>query len=294
MTTRGISIVVPAYNEPGIDTVIDGLKAATAALNRDTEILVVDDGSTDDTGARAAAAGARVIRHPSNGGYGRALLTGIEGATFDTVAIVDADNTYPLGRLADLVARFDEGFDMVVGARQGRHYSGSVAKRVQRMFFRRLSEFTCGRAIPDVNSGFRVFDRGPILQARALFPSGFSFTTTATLLFMLNNLFVGYVPVAYDERTGRSKVRLLPDGLRALQIIVTTIARYNPVKLHLLIVLVAVLGNLLVAAAAPTFATAAWLTVLVGWNSVCIVAAIAVVALMLLGGRMPLPARPRD
>lgn len=294
MTGRGISIVVPAYNEPGIDTVIGGLKAAAAALDRDTEIVVVDDGSTDDTGARAAAAGARVIRHPSNGGYGRALLTGIEGATFDTVAIVDADNTYPLGRLADLVARFDEGFDMVVGARQGRHYAGSMAKRVQRMFFRRLSEFTCGRSIPDVNSGFRVFDRGPILQARALFPSGFSFTTTATLLFMLNNLFVGYVPVAYDERTGRSKVRLLPDGLRALQIIVTTIARYNPVKLHLLIVVVAALGNLLLAAAAPADTSAAWVAILAGWNCVCIIAAIAVVALMLLGGRMPLPARHRD
>jgi hypothetical protein len=127
-----------------------------------------------------------------------------------------------------------------------------------------------------------------------VFPSGFSFTTTATLLFMLNNLFVGYVPVSYEERSGRSKVRLLPDGLRALQIIVTTIARYNPVKLHILIVAVAALGNGVLALAAPDVVGALWVATLVGWNCICVIAAIAVVALMLLGGRMPLAVRPRD
>jgi hypothetical protein len=111
---------------------------------------------------------------------------------------------------------------------------------------------------------------------------------------MLNNLFVGYVPVTYEERDGRSKVRLLPDGLRALQIIITTIARYNPVKLHILIVVVAALGNLFLAVTAPPYAGTGWVALLMGWNCICVIAAVAVVALMLLGGRMPLPVRSRD
>jgi len=282
----GVTVVVPAYNEAGaIAETLTHLQKALTQWARPSEIIVVSDGSTDETAPIAESIGVRVISHPLNSGYGRSILSGIEAATYDTIAIIDADGTYPAEQLGDLLTHYAKGFHMVVAARQGRYYEGSFGKQILRIFFRWLAEFTCGRSIPDINSGFRVFDRRPVLAWRNSLSTGFSFTTTITLLFMLNYYFVGYLPIPYSQRVGRSKVRLFKDSLRSLQIILTMIAQFNPLKLYLLLSLFDLAGNFIGwGIRAPLYAVLAW-------NMFFLMAAIGVLSLVFIkpvaGGSRP-------
>lgn len=279
----GLTVVLPAFNEENaIGQTLDALKKALDGVSRTAEILVVDDGSTDETAARASRTGVRVLKHPINSGYGRSLLTGIEAAQNDTIVIVDADGSYPIDQLPALLTFYDTGFDMAVGARKGRHYYSSPGKSLLRFVFRLLAEFTCGRKIPDINSGFRVFDRRPVLSHRSTISTGFSFTTTITLLFMLEHYFVGYVPVVYQPRVGKSKVRLWRDSLRSLQIIVTAIAQFNPLKLYVLVGLAYFAGAGLLLL--TTFLQGAWFWPfcfygLVFWSTLCLLMGGSILAL---------------
>lgn len=235
MTHSPVSIVIPAYNEAGaIGPVIAHLRDVLERAGLQAEILVVVDGATDSTATEAASAGARVVEHPQNAGYGRSLKTGILAATHDLIAITDADGTYPADRLPELI-ELAQRFHMVVGARTGAFYQGSFAKRLGRVAFRWLSEFAAGQRIPDINSGLRVFRREDIVPFFPVISAGFSFTTTCTLVYLLNGLFVKYVPIEYHKRHGKSKVRHVRDSVRALQIIVEAILRCNPIKIFLLL-----------------------------------------------------------
>jgi glycosyltransferase involved in cell wall biosynthesis len=253
-----ISVVVPAYNEQ--DAIAPTIEAIRAMLDgagwRDGEIVVVDDGSTDATAARAEAAGAIVIRHPANAGYGRSLKDGIKAAKHDLIAITDADGTYPIDRIPGLVAKIRAGFDMAVGARQGEAYRESALKHPLRLLLKFLVEFTAGQSVPDPNSGLRVFRRRDIVAHFPALSQGFSFTTSATLAYMSTGKFVVYEPIPYAKRVGTSKVRLLRDSLRTLQFIVQAILFHNPLKLFLCLSLTAL-------AAASVFALAA--TLFGGW-----------------------------
>ncbi len=230
-----VTIVIPAYNEAGsIGKVIAHLQEIARQSELAAEILVVVDGATDQTAAEAIAAGARVIEHPQNMGYGRSLKTGILAARNDLIVITDADGTYPVERIPELV-NLTSKYHMVVGARTGAFYQGSLLKRAGRAVFRWLSEFAAGQRIPDINSGLRAFRRKEILPFFSVISSGFSFTTTCTLVYLLNDYFVHYVPIEYHRRAGTSKVRHLRDALRALQIIIEAILRCNPIKIFLLV-----------------------------------------------------------
>jgi glycosyltransferase involved in cell wall biosynthesis len=229
-----ISVVIPAYNEAGaIVSTIEQVRTALAAVEH--EIVVVNDGSRDATAAQAAVAGARVITHPHNLGYGGALKTGIRTATHDIIVITDADGTYPNEAIPALVARFQTGFNMMVGARTGDHYRESLLKAPLRYLLKWLVEFTTGRRIPDVNSGLRVFSRTELLPYLDLLCNTFSFTTSVTLAYMMTGKFVGYEPIAYRPRVGQTKVRLFRDSLRTLQYIVQAILYYNPLKMFILV-----------------------------------------------------------
>lgn len=230
----GISVVIPAFEEErAVGAVLGEIRRVLADAGIEHELLVVDDGSADRTADTARAAGATVISHPENQGYGRSLKTGIAHARYDLVAITDADGTYPPQCLPKLI-RLADRYHMVVGQRTGRVYAGGPTKRIGRILFRSLAEFAAGRRIPDINSGARVFRRSEILPFFPSISTGFSFTTTATLVYLLNGMFVGYVPIDYHPRTGRSKVRYFRDTLRAVQIVVEAILRYNPIKVFLL------------------------------------------------------------
>ncbi|MBP9773593.1 MAG: glycosyltransferase family 2 protein [Candidatus Peribacteraceae bacterium] len=226
------SVIIPAYNEQdGIGSVIDVIRAQHPSA----EIIVVDDGSTDATAQKAAEKGVQVVRHPANAGYGKSLKDGILMASNDIIVITDADGSYPVETMQTLVDTLEQGFDMVVGARQGTKQYDSFLKAPARLFFRFLVEFTVGRHIPDINSGFRAFRKS---QALPYFPDlcqGFSFTTTITLIYCLTSKFVTYLPIEYRPRIGKSKVRIIRDSLRTLQYITEVIATYNPLKLFLLL-----------------------------------------------------------
>ena len=229
-----VSIIIPAYNEEAaIRTVVDRIRETMRASHIQHEIIVVVDGATDATADEATTIADQVIVHPQNLGYGQSLKTGITAATNDLIAITDADGTYPVERLPDMIGLADK-FHMVVGARTGKFYQGNMIKRYARVAFRMLSEFAAGRKIPDINSGLRIFRRSQIMPFFPIISAGFSFTTTSTLAYMLNGLFVHYTPIEYHKRAGRSKVRHVRDSLRAAQIIVEAILRCNPIKIFLL------------------------------------------------------------
>jgi len=232
-----ISVIVPVYNEEnGVAQSLRDLDAALAEFS-EYEIIVVDDGSTDRTLERIAEAGVEklaVVKHPENMGYGKSLIDGITAARNECICITDGDGSYPATRIGELY-RFYPDYDMVVGARQGKEYRKGVIKGPARVIFQMLSEYAAGRSVPDINSGLRIFKRSVALKFRDSLCAGFSFTTTITLHFMLNNYYVKYVPIPYHKREGISKIRHFRDTLRAFQYIVEAILYYNPIKLFLLL-----------------------------------------------------------
>ncbi len=141
--------------------------------------------------------------------------------------------TYPFTEVPKLLEEYHKGFDMVVGARTGEHYRESNLKSPLRKILKFLVEFTAGRKVPDVNSGLRVFSKTTIIAYLNHLCDTFSFTTSMTLAYMMTGKFVKYIPIPYDKREGKSKVRLFRDSLRTLQYILQAINYYNPIKIFL-------------------------------------------------------------
>lgn len=225
--TPAVSVVIPAFNEEdGIADVIREIRDLPIPL----ELIVVDDGSRDGTGERAASAGARVIRHRWNRGYGAALRTGILAARAPVIVITDADGTYPNERIPELVALVGEN-DMVVGARTGTKVSIPLMRRPAKWLLNRLADYLSDTRIPDLNSGLRAFKRETALRFLGILPSGFSFTTTITLAMHVNDQSVAYVPVDYHPRTGRSKIRPIQDTANFAALIVRTVLYFRPLKI---------------------------------------------------------------
>jgi glycosyltransferase involved in cell wall biosynthesis len=233
-----LSVVIPVYNEAAaiLETIDEVGKALPECGLEAFEIVVVDDGSSDGSAELVAdLSHVRVVRHPCNAGYGRALKSGIYAAAYDTIAISDADLTYPVDMLPDLLREYRRGFDMVVGARTGEAYRGSAIKAPLRSLLKWLVEFTTGKRVPDVNSGFRLFDRRTALRYDRHLCDTFSFTTSLTLAYEMNGLFTRYLPIPYRIRVEETKVRLLRDSLRTLQYITQAAVYYNPLKLFILL-----------------------------------------------------------
>lgn len=234
MQIPSISFLIPVYNEgDSIRETLRNLRHVADDLGISYEVIVIDDGSTDNMPAFQKEDGIILIRHPNNRGYGRALKSGILRASHDWCAIVDADGSYPVERFADLL-KFIPQFDMVVGARTGKNFWGSWLKRINRHILHAMVEFVVGQRIPDVNSGMRIFKRSIAITHFNRICSGFSFTTTLTLAMLLDEHFVKYVPIEYHPRVGKSKVKMGVDSLRMLQILVQSTLYYNPLKIFLL------------------------------------------------------------
>jgi glycosyltransferase involved in cell wall biosynthesis len=234
MSSQGVTIVVPAYNEEqGILGVMERLTSLDLGVPK--EILVVEDGSTDRTATVLDAAlgrfpAVRVIRHPINRGYGAALKTGFAAARHEVVIITDADGTYPENRIPDLLACIDQGAEMAVGARRGEDVNIPLIRRPAKNALRLLASFLAGAPIPDLNSGLRAFRRELVLKYRPILPDGFSFTTTITLAALTNNHRVDYVDVNYAHRSGSSKIKPIRDTLRFTGLIIRTVLYFNPLK----------------------------------------------------------------
>src|SRR5262245_24422164 len=222
------SVVIPACNEAmAIGSVVADLRANGPWH----EILVVDDGSTDDTGARASAAGARVIRHPYNKGNGAAVKTGIHHATGTCVLIVDADGQHRPEDAMRLVAQLHD-YDLVVGARSAEGQA-SAARRLGNALLNWIASYLTERPIPDLTSGFRAARREQLLEFLHLLPNGFSTPTTTTLAFVKAGYSVRFEPVEARPRQGTSKIRLGPDGVSFLLILLKVITIFSPLRIFL-------------------------------------------------------------
>lgn len=221
---REVSVVIPAFNEEaGIAEVVRGALAKHAWR----EVLVVDDGSTDQTAERAQAAGARLIRHPYNKGNGAAVKTGLREATGEVVLLMDADGQHDPEDMERLVARIGV-YDMVIGARSSTDQT--VTRAVGNAVFRILASWLTGREIPDLTSGFRAAKRSTMLEILHLLPNGFSYPTTSCLAFLKAGYNLVFEPIKARQRVGKSKIRLLRDGVRFVLIIFKIVTLYSPLK----------------------------------------------------------------
>jgi len=221
-----VSIVIPAYNESASIAEVVGVLRAAATWR---EIIVVDDGSQDDTGERAAAAGATVVRHPYNIGNGAAVKSGIRRASGEFVLIVDADGQHPPEDALRLVSRLGE-YDLVVGARSV-ETQATQARRAGNGALNRLASYLTGRHIPDLTSGFRGARMSGLREFLHLLPNGFSTPTTTTLAFIKAGYTVVFEPIDARQRSGQSKIRLARDGAKFLMIIFKIVTLFSPMRI---------------------------------------------------------------
>jgi len=222
------SVVIPAFNEaPAIGPLVTALRSAGAWR----EILVIDDGSSDETGTEAAAAGARVIRHPYTKGNGAAVKSGIRQSTGVYVLIIDADGQHPPGDALRLVSHL-EAYDLVVGARASATQAGA-ARRAGNALLNALAGYLTEQRIPDLTSGFRAARRECLAEFLHLIPNGFSTPTTTTLAFMKAGYSVRFEPIEARAREGSSKIRLASDGVGFFLILIKVITIYSPLRVFL-------------------------------------------------------------
>lgn len=222
-----LSIILPAKNEASaIGTTVAGIRE----LFPEAEVLVVNDGSTDNTVEVAEQAGAKVVHHPYSKGNGAAIKTGARAATGDILVFMDADGQHDPADIPRLLDRLEEGHDMAVGARQ-KGSQASVGRGVANKFYNWLATYMAGHKIEDLTSGFRAVRASKFREFLYLLPNGFSYPTTCTMAFFRAGYSVAYEPIHAAQRIGKSHIRLVRDGIRFLLIIFKIGTLYSPLKL---------------------------------------------------------------
>lgn len=222
-----ISIILPCLNEAAsLHTLLPKLKQ----FQPEAEIIVVDDGSRDDSAQIAAQHGARVISHPYSKGNGAAIKTGARAAQGDILIFMDADGQHQPIDIARLLELLAQNYDMVVGARD----SGSQAswgRWCANSFYNWLATWMVGHEIKDLTSGFRAVRADKFREFLYLLPNTFSYPSTITMAFFRAGYSVGYVPITALQRIGKSHIKPLRDGIRFLMIIFKIGTLYAPLKL---------------------------------------------------------------
>lgn len=230
MNSASLSIVLPAKNEAAtVGPVVSKLRALFPAA----QIVLVDDGSTDNTGELAQQAGAQVIRNPYSKGNGAAIKTGARAATGDVIVFMDADGQHDPAEVPRLLEKIDQGYDLVIGARSGRTGQASMARWGANASYNLLATWMVGHKVLDLTSGMRAARRELFLQVLPLLPNGFSYPTTSTMAFYRAGYNVCFVPITVGERhkDSNSHIRLFRDGGRFLLIIFRVATLYSPLKL---------------------------------------------------------------
>lgn len=224
-----ISIILPAKNEA--ESLID-LLPQIKKLSLDAEIIVVNDGSEDDTQAICKQHEVRVLNHPYSMGNGAAIKKGARAATGGILVFLDADGQHNPSDIPKLLDKLAEGFDMAVGAR-GTTGHASFPRKITNLFYNKLASFMTGFKIADLTSGFRAVKAKKFRRFLYLLPNGFSYPTTITMAFFRSGYPVAYVPIKALRRRGTSKIKLLQDGVRFFIIILKIGALFSPMRLFL-------------------------------------------------------------
>lgn len=228
----GVSVIIPAFNEEAaVGAQVAAIQDVLAEAGIVHEIIVVDDGSDDQTAATAEQTGVRVLRHSHNRGYGASIKTGIRAARYDAIVISDADGTYPASEIPALVAQLD-GADMVVGARIGHDVHIPAIRRPAKWILGKLASYIAGQPIPDLNSGLRAFRRECVRQYFPILSNRFSFTTTSTLALLADDYQVVYHPINYYRRIGSSKITPGHFG-QFLMLVLKMSMMFHPLKVFL-------------------------------------------------------------
>lgn len=242
MDTPDLSIIIPAYNEVAtVATVVRRTIEVLETLPHSHELIVVDDGSSDGTGDAAEAEGARVIRHPVNIGNGAAIKTGIRSARGETLVLFDGDGQHAPEDIPRLLEKA-KTFDLVVGARTAASKT-AFHRKIAQSVYNLCASYVCGMKIEDLISGFRVI-KAPLAKSLVgLLPNTFSSPTTMTLATIRGGYSLAYVPITAASRTGKSKIKLIRDGVRFLLIIMKIATLFSPLKIFLPISLCMFMGG---------------------------------------------------
>ena len=227
MTNKLVSVNIVVYN--GARFIADAIQSIINQTYTDFELIIVDDGSTDKTIEKVSSTNAKLIEHQQNRGYGAALKTGIKASIYDQIAIIDADGTYPVNYIVELINN-KKDYDMVVGARTGKNVSIPLIRRPAKWALNKLANFLTNYKIPDLNSGLRLFKKNSLLKFLHILPDGFSFTTTITIAMITNNLNVKYISIDYDKRIGKSKIRPIYDTLNFISLITRMVLYFKPLR----------------------------------------------------------------
>lgn len=222
-----VSVVIPARNEAqSLGKLLKRIRDQNAAW----EIIVADDGSSDATPQLALDAGATVVSHPYSKGNGAAVKSGARAASGDVLVFMDADGQHDPNDIRRLIALLDQGYDMVVGARQ-RGSQASMGRGVANGFYNYLASYMTNHRVEDLTSGFRAVRADKFREFLYLLPNGFSYPTTITMAFFRAGYAVAYEPIHAARRIGKSHIRPIQDGVRFLLIIFKIGTLYSPLKL---------------------------------------------------------------
>jgi glycosyltransferase involved in cell wall biosynthesis len=229
MNQPNVSIIIPAYNEADI---IGNIISEIRSLYPDFEVIVIDDGSTDDTVAEAKKAGAIVYSHPYNIGNGAAIKSGIRVARGEFMVFMDGDGQHNPQDIAKLLKCLPE-FDLVVGARTISEQA-SVSRAFGNKLFNWFASYVAKSSIKDLTSGFRAVKSTVARNFLYLLPNTYSYPTTLTLGVLRSGLSVKYIPINIRKRkTGKSNIKLATDGVRFFMIITKICTLYSPMRVFL-------------------------------------------------------------
>ena len=229
MNAEKVSVIMPVYNEG--KTIAD-LVSKIKTCYPDFDVIVIDDGSIDNTADAAQTAGARVYSHPYNIGNGAAVKSGIRVADGDILVFLDGDGQHVPEDIAKLL-RYLPQFDMVVGARSMGDQA-SLGRALANKAYNWFASYVAKFPIKDLTSGFRAVKSNIAKSFVYLLPNTYSYPATITLGVLRGGMSVKYVPFKMRKRkTGKSNIKLIQDGVRFFMIITRICTLYSPMRVFL-------------------------------------------------------------